>query len=105
MRLRLPLFIVCAVLLAVPAAFACQDCPDGVQCIFATEGYSGCFETIDTGCHVSGNCGVAAPALASQWQIAAVRVMPNDKAPALAPRPAQPVVAAAAPAARRTEGL
>jgi hypothetical protein len=85
------------VALAVPSAFACRDCPNGFECTMAAEGFQSCFETWD-GCVTSGNCGLAATAaLASQWKVAAVRVIePARPLPLPAAQPKAAVVLTAA---------
>lgn len=78
--------------LAAPSAFACRDCPDGLECTFTESGFGSCFETPD-GCRVSGSC--LMPALSAQYRVAAVRVIESGKPlPAAKPAPA-PVLSAA----------
>jgi hypothetical protein len=96
MRRLAVLFVFLVAAFAAPSLFAqCYDCPDGVNCWNATSGWADCYMTIDSGCVVTGSCGLAsAPALAAEYRVAAVRVIaPKNEQMARTRPSARPLIA------------
>jgi len=78
-RLLATLYICMIAVLAAPSLFACQDCPDSVNCITMDGGHRFCEFFQGGGCVGKGTCPQLAASLQAEYRVAAVRVIEQGK--------------------------
>lgn len=73
------LSVVILATLAAPSLFACQDCPDGFNCIQINGGARFCEFFVDGHCEGIGTCPTSSASLQAEYRVAAVRVIESGK--------------------------